>query len=111
MPASAPSLGLLVRHDLTVGELSQQLRLSLPTVSGVIADLDRAQIVQRSQDPADRRRTTVSLRPERREQVEAWLTSTTQPILDVLEALTPAERAAWVKATDLLVARLSADQR
>lgn len=107
-PRHGTALGLLVFHDVTVGDMARELRLSLPTVSGVVADLDRAGIVQRSPDPEDRRRTIVALRAERREQVEAWLTGATTPILDVLEQLTGAERAAWIKATDLLVSRLDA---
>lgn len=105
----ATALGLLVHHDLSVSELAQQLRLSLPTVSGVVADLDRAGIVSRNPDPADRRRTIVSLRPQRRRQVEQRLADGTAPIVAALEQLTPAERAAWVKATVLLVEHLTDD--
>ncbi len=37
---------------LTVGELAARLDLTLPTVSGVLADLDRAGLVERQPDPA-----------------------------------------------------------
>ena len=46
---------------LTVSELASRLDLTLPTVSGVLADLDRAGLVDRQPDPADRRRTIVEL--------------------------------------------------
>ena len=71
-PATAP---LSPRHvaaleqirggPVTVGELASRLGLTLPTVSGVLADLDRAGLVERHPDPADRRRTIVAIIPAR----------------------------------------------
>ena len=51
------------RRPATVGELASRLGLTLPTVSGVLADLDRAGLVERRPDPADRRRTIVQIIP------------------------------------------------
>src|ERR1700685_645207 len=49
---------------VTVGELASLLGLTLPTVSGVLADLDRAGFIDRSADPADRRRTLGQIQPD-----------------------------------------------
>src|ERR1700746_3127222 len=60
-PRHVAALEQIRGGPLTVGELASRLDLTLPTVSGVLADLDRAGLVERRPDPADRRRT---LRPD-----------------------------------------------
>src|ERR1700729_594894 len=51
------ALALVREQDTTVGALAVALGLTLPTVSGLVADLERAGFVERSPDPTDRRRT------------------------------------------------------
>jgi pimeloyl-ACP methyl ester carboxylesterase len=56
---------LIAAHEpLTVGELAGRLRFSLATTSQPVADLDRARLVSRRQDPADRWRTLVKVSQE-----------------------------------------------
>ena len=115
-PASSASLG--PRHvaalqqvrggPVSVGELAGRLGLTLPTVSGVVADLDKAGFVCRHPDPADRRRTIVAVVPEQQAVVECWLNGASGPLERVLGKLKPSERDAFVKAMDLLEAELSA---
>ena len=112
-PATAP---LSPRHiaaleqvrdgPVTVGELASRLGLTLPTVSGVLADLDRAGFIERHPDPADRRRTIVAVVPEQEAVVEDWLEGASGPLERVLGKLKPSERDAFVKAMDLLEAEL-----
>src|ERR1700751_173211 len=81
-PAPVPS-ALSPRHvaaleqirggPLTVGDLASRMDLTLPTVSGVLADLDRAGLVERRPDPADRRRTIVQIIPGQATLIAAWL--------------------------------------
>jgi DNA-binding MarR family transcriptional regulator len=91
---------------LTVGELASRLGLTLPTVSGVLADLDRAGLVERRPDPADRRRTIVQIIPGQAALVGHWLDGAAQPLARVLDQLTPAEQEAFLKAMDLLETEL-----
>ena len=62
---------------LTVGELASRLDLTLPTVSGVLADLDRAGLVERRSDPAVSSCATLPTRtrrsPQARHEVAAGL--------------------------------------
>ena len=58
-PRHVAALEQLRGGPVTVSELASRLGLTLPTVSGVLADLDRAGLVDRHADPADRRRTIV----------------------------------------------------
>lgn len=95
------------REPLTVGRLAADLGLTLATVSGVVADLERAGFVTRAVDPDDRRRTFVRLVEDRRPAAEAWLERTTAPLARVLDRLSPEERATFVKAMALLEAELN----
>jgi DNA-binding MarR family transcriptional regulator len=91
---------------LTVGELASGLGLTLPTVSGVLADLDRAGLIERRPDPADRRRTIVQIIPGQATLVGQWLDGAAQPLARVLAKLTPGEQQAFLKAMDLLETEL-----
>ena len=56
-PRHVAALEQIRGGPLTVGELVSRLGLTLPAVSGVLADPDRAGLVGRRPDPGDRRRT------------------------------------------------------
>jgi DNA-binding MarR family transcriptional regulator len=112
-PASAPlsprhvaALELIRGGPTTVGELASRLGLTLPTVSGVLADLDRAGLVERRPDPADRRRTIVEVIPGQATLVGEWLDGAAEPLARVLDKLTPGEQEAFLKAMDLLETEL-----
>jgi DNA-binding MarR family transcriptional regulator len=106
-PRHIAALEELRAGPLGVGELATRLDLTLSTVSGVLADLDRAGYVRRTQDCTDRRRTTVEIAPERRVAVVEWLDGAAAPLSRVLDQLGESERAAFVKALDLLELELS----
>jgi DNA-binding MarR family transcriptional regulator len=90
----------------TVGEIAARLGLTMPTTSGVLAELCRAGLVARHADAADRRRTIVAIVPAKRAVIVAWLDGTAGPLTTVLAKLTPGERAAFVKAMNLLEAEM-----
>jgi DNA-binding MarR family transcriptional regulator len=110
-PRHAKALYHLLDGPKTVGELAADLDLELATVSGMVAELDRAGLVERQQDPADRRRTLVTIVPERRPQIDTWLSEAAAPILRTLERLSPADRAVFVNALDVLDQELTAAGR
>ena len=91
---------------LTVGELASRLGLTRPTVSGVLAELDRAGLVERRPDPADRRRTIVQTIPGQAPLIGDWLDGAARPLARVLDKLTPAEQQAFLKAMNLLETEL-----
>lgn len=105
-PRHVATLEQLRDGPLTVGELASRLGLTLPTVSGVLADLDRARLVQRHPDPADRRRTIVQINPGQAALIGHWLDGAARPLARVLEKLTPSEQEAFLKAMDLLETEL-----
>jgi DNA-binding MarR family transcriptional regulator len=107
-PRHVAALEQLRDGPLSVGALAGGLGLTLSTVSGVIAGLDRAGFVERSADLTDRRRTIVEIRPGARTAVERWLDGAAAPLARVLDRLAPAERAAFLKAMDMLEAEFRA---
>jgi DNA-binding MarR family transcriptional regulator len=107
-PRHVAALQELRGGSITVGELAVRLGLSLPTVSGVLADLDRAGFIERQPDPDDRRRTIVRMTPDKVAFITQWLDGAASPISRVLDKLAPAEQEAFLKAMNLLEAELSA---
>ena len=105
-PRHAAALQQLRGGPLTVGELASRLGLTLPTVSGVLADLDRAGFVERRPDPADRRRTIASIVSAQAALIDEWLDGAADPLARVLDKLSPSEQHAFVKAMDLLETEL-----
>jgi DNA-binding MarR family transcriptional regulator len=112
-PATAPltprhvaALEQLLGGPLAVSELASRLALTLPTVSGLLADLDRAGFIERHPDPADRRRTIVQVIPARAALIGEWLDGAARPLARVLDQLSAGEQEAFLKAMDLLEAEL-----
>ena len=96
-PRHVAALEQLRGGPLSVGELAARLGLTMPTVSGVLADLDRAGLVQRHADPADRRRTIVQFAPGQVDLIGQWLDGAASPLARVLDQLSPGEQQAFLK--------------
>lgn len=107
-PRHVAALEQLREGPLTVGTLAARLGLTLSTVSGVLADLDRAGFVGRQADAGDRRRTIVQITPAKSVVIEEWLDGAARPLARVLDRLDPQEQAAFVKAMHMLEAELRA---
>ncbi len=105
-PRHVAALEQLLGGPLTVSELASRLGLTLTTVSGVLADLDRAGFIERHPDPADRRRTIVQVIPARATLIGEWLDGAAKPLARVLDKLSPSEQQAFLKAMDLLETEL-----
>jgi DNA-binding MarR family transcriptional regulator len=68
--------------------------------------LDRAGLVERHPDPADRRRAIVRITPAQSALIGQWLDGAASPIARVLDKLAPSEQEAFLKAMDLLETEL-----
>jgi len=105
-PRHVAALEQIRGGPLTVGDLASRLGLTLPTVSGVLADLDRAGLIERRPDPADRRRTIVQVIPGQATLIGEWLDGAARPLACVLDKLTPGEQETFLKAMELLETEL-----
>lgn len=113
VPERLRSLNLAPRHlsllshlvfdgPALVNELAARLQVAPTTVSLMVADLSRQGVVERKPDPADRRRTIVSISddPETQEAINGWLARGASSWGKALEPLTPRERAVFVRTME-----------
>jgi DNA-binding MarR family transcriptional regulator len=108
-PRHVAALEQLRGGPIIVSELASRLGLTLPTVSGLLADLDRAGFVERHPDLDDRRRTIVQISPGQATTINHWLDGAASPLARVLDKLAPDEQQAFFKAMDLLEAELHSE--
>jgi DNA-binding MarR family transcriptional regulator len=92
--------------ERTVGEIARELGLSLPAASKLVGELEDHGLVNRREDPADRRRTVVSLDAETAKQVLEWLARRNQPLEEALATLSADERRAFLKGMRALAEAL-----
>lgn len=83
--------------ERSVGELARDLGLSLPAVSTLARELEQHGLLVRREDPADRRRTVVTLAPATEGPVREWLARRSRPLEHALASLTDAEQEAFLK--------------
>lgn len=88
--------------ERTVSALAAELGLTLPAASKLSRELEEHGLVERREDPADRRRTVVALAAQSEKQLRAWLSRRSRPLERALESLTPAEREAFLKGLQAL---------
>ncbi|GIE97683.1 hypothetical protein Ari01nite_51480 [Paractinoplanes rishiriensis] len=75
-----------------VGDLARAMGVSLSTASELVGDLSRAGIVERREDPGNRRRTLVRLADAYRPSVEQLVAGRAAPLLRVLDGLSERDR-------------------
>jgi len=99
---AGPLLALSFEDELSVSELAERLGVSLPATSQLVGDLSRAGLLERSEDPHDRRVTRVRLPDAHRELVQGLLLQQAEPVRRTLERLSPRARADFVEGMRIL---------
>ena len=108
IPAELANLNLAPRHlslfayllfdgPLGVNDLAERLEVTPATVSLMVGELSRQGILDRREDPADRRRAIVTLADAHRAAIDKWLARSAHAWRQALEPLTDAERKLFVK--------------
>ncbi|MED7950346.1 MULTISPECIES: MarR family winged helix-turn-helix transcriptional regulator [unclassified Streptomyces] len=93
---------LLFDGPMPVNQLAARLEVAPTTVSLMVSDLTRQGVVERLADPADRRRTIVSIteEPATREAIERWLANGADAWRRAFEPLAPEDRALFVRTIE-----------
>ncbi|WP_327141543.1 MarR family winged helix-turn-helix transcriptional regulator [Nocardia sp. NBC_01327] len=81
---------------VSVGDLARQLGIGLTNASQLTGDLSRAGWLRRESDPADNRRTLLSVPQERRADVREFVGRRSEPLIRAMERLTTQERKAFL---------------
>jgi DNA-binding MarR family transcriptional regulator len=87
---------LLCDGPHTINRLARRLKVAPTTVSLMVGELSRHGIVDRQEDPNDRRRTIVSIADRHRDAVRRWLSSATNAWRKVLTPLSDEQRELFV---------------
>ena len=90
----------------SVSDLAAALGVSLPAASTITRALEEQGLVERREDPDDRRRTLVALNEQTAKEVREWLEAHDRPFAKTLDTLTADERAAFLKGLGVLAEAL-----
>ncbi|TDO44132.1 DNA-binding MarR family transcriptional regulator [Kribbella sp. VKM Ac-2527] len=88
---------LLFDGPLGVNELAERLEVTPATVSLMVGELSRKGILERREDPADRRRAIITLADAHREAIDNWLARGARAWRVALEPLTDEQRKLFVQ--------------
>lgn len=89
---------IFLHEPLTVGDLAARLELKVTTASLVATELEKAGMVERERDPADRRRVLLRVKPRLARFIDERRIA---PMRRMMAALDARERAALIKALGL----------
>jgi DNA-binding MarR family transcriptional regulator len=87
---------------LSVSELARRLGLGLSTTSAIVGQLNRAGLLERAEDDADRRRTIVRLHDDYQDVIGGWAGQALAPLRSTLERLSPQARGEFMEGWRIL---------
>ncbi|WP_433559058.1 MarR family winged helix-turn-helix transcriptional regulator [Pseudonocardia xinjiangensis] len=88
---------VLLDGPLTINQLARRLEVAPTTVSLLVSELSRKDVLDRHEDPADRRRKIVSIAEAYRAVIADWLAPGADSWREVLEPLEPQLRRVVVE--------------
>jgi DNA-binding MarR family transcriptional regulator len=90
---SMPQFGILMylysRSDCGISDIGERMDISAPAASQMVDRLVQHGLVERTEDPNDRRARQLTLTPKGRELIEAGLTARTHWVDDLVRSLAP----------------------
>lgn len=95
-------LTIALRGPMTVTELARRHHVLVKTASLVAVELEQAGLIDRRHDPADRRRTVLSVAQAKRNLVETGLRRRAAPLRRTLDRLTAAQAEGLIRGLELL---------
>jgi DNA-binding MarR family transcriptional regulator len=93
-------------EGMSVTTLAERLGVSLATASQVVTDLETGGLVQRVEDPADRRRTLITVTDTHRALAQTILDTRLRPVQRALDRMKPSEQRAVVRGLQLIADEL-----
>jgi DNA-binding MarR family transcriptional regulator len=94
----------------SVSEIAKRIGLSVATTSLLAGELSRAGLLERSEDPSDRRRTLVTLHKDHRAVMRRFIRKIVEPMRRTLDCLAPDARASFLEGWRLLAKESAPEQ-
>jgi DNA-binding MarR family transcriptional regulator len=98
----AALMHVVADEGLSVSTLAERLCVSLATASQIVTDLESRELVERVEDPTDRRRTLIGVCERHRDLTDALLKTRLEPVQRALDRMKPAEQRALARGLQIL---------
>jgi DNA-binding MarR family transcriptional regulator len=98
----AALMHVVADEGMSVSTLAERLSVSLATASQIVTDLESRELVERVEDPTDRRRTLIGVCERHRELTDALLETRLKPVQRALDRMKPAEQRALARGLQIL---------
>jgi DNA-binding MarR family transcriptional regulator len=102
----AALMQIVADEGMSISTLAARLGVSLATASQVVTDLEAGALVERGEDPTDRRRTLVRVADTHRSFAAALLDTRLRPIQRALDRMRPAEQRALIRGLMVMAEEL-----
>jgi DNA-binding MarR family transcriptional regulator len=103
-------IAVTLEDGLSVSAIAERIGLSVATTSLLVGELSRAGLLERAEDPSDRRRTLVSLHNDHRAVMRRFVRKIVEPMRRTLDRLEPAARAGFLEGWRLLASESSPER-
>lgn len=100
-------LTVALHGPMTVTQLAERQRIKLKAASLTAVELERAGLLERREDPADRRRTIVAIPKSRQQAVNHGLLNRANHLRRTLDRLTPQQRDGLITGLNTLTEELA----
>lgn len=100
-------LSVALYGPMTVTQLAERHHVTIKTGSLIAVELERAGLLERRPDPADKRRTILKVAEGRARAVQQGLQRRTAPLQRTLDRLTPSQRDGLLGGLEALVEEMN----
>jgi DNA-binding MarR family transcriptional regulator len=104
-------IAVALEEGLSVSTIAARIGLSVATTSLLVGELSRAGLLERAEDPSDRRRTLVTLHENHRAVMRTLVQKVVGPMRRTLEGLEPDARDSFLEGWRLLAEESAPEQR
>ena len=103
-------LSVALDGPMTVTQLAARHHVMVKTASLIAVELEEAGLIERKEDPADRRRTIITIAKDKERAVADGLNKRAAPLQRALDRLTPAQRDGLIASLEVLGEELSRER-
>jgi DNA-binding MarR family transcriptional regulator len=107
----AALMHVVADEGMSVSTLAERLSVSLATASQIVTDLESRELVERVEDPTDRRRTLIGVCERHRDLTDALLETRLRPVQRALDRMKPAEQRAMLRGLQILDEEFTAQSK